>query len=87
MELKHMKLDTENMSYKEVDNLIQELRLIRTRKKELHDRFDHLHCMVSNMKDEEMVWVSKYTGEILNPDDWALFDERNHMFYSEEVKE
>ena len=87
MELKHVTLDTEKMTYREVDELIQELREVRVRKKELHGRFDHLRCMVSNMKDEEMSWVNKYTGEVLNPDDWTLYDERTRTFYSEEVKE
>jgi beta-galactosidase beta subunit len=86
MEMKHVMLDTDNMTYKEVDDLIKELREIRTRKLELHERYNHLHSMVSNMKDEDMVWVSKYTGEILNPDDWALYDNRNQCVYSEEAE-
>ena len=86
MELKHVTLDTEKITYREVDELIQELRKIRARKKELHERFDHLRYMVSNMKDEEMSWVNKYTGEVLNPDDWELYDERTHTFYNEEEK-
>ena len=87
MELKHVTLDTENMSYKEVNDMIQELRVIRTRKKELHERVEHLQLMVSHMKDEDMAWVNKYTGEVLDPDDWTLYDERTRTFYSEEEKD
>ena len=86
MEMKHVTLDTEKMTYQEVNELLQELRAIRTRKHELHERFSLLYTMVSNMKDEEMSYVSRYTGEIFNPNDWILYDERNHEFYDEEVK-
>jgi len=86
MELKNVTLNTADMSYKEVDALIQELRVVRARKKELHERVLTMRAMVSNMKDDEMAWVNRYTGEIFDPEDWGLYDERTRTFYSEEEK-
>lgn len=87
MELKNVTLNTADMSYKEIDAFIQELRGIRTRKKELHERVLTMQAMVSNMQDSEMAWVNKYTGEVFDPEDWQLYDETTRTFYSEEVTE
>jgi hypothetical protein len=75
------------MTYTELTDLIMELRDVRARKKELHEKFNRLRNLISNMKADEMVWVNKYTGEVLNPDDWTLYDERTGTFYSEEKKD
>ena len=87
MELKNVTLNTADMSYKEVDALIQGLRGVRARKKELHERVLTMQAMVSNMRDSEMAWVNKYTGEVFDPEDWQLYDETTHTFYNEEVTE
>ena len=87
MELTNVTLNTADMSYKEVDALIQGLRGVRARKKELHERVLTMQAMVSNMRDSEMAWVNKYTGEVFDPEDWQLYDETTHTFYSEEVTE
>ena len=81
MELKHVKLDTENMTYEEVNALIQELRKVRERKGEMRSRIQNFHAMIRNMKDDNLTFVSKYTGEVLNPDDWALYDNETRAFY------
>ena len=88
MMLKNVIVDTTDMSYEEVDALIQNLRVIRTRKGELKSRMSGFRSMIANMRNEEgMTLVSKMTGEVLNPDDWELYDETTHSFYHEEVKE
>ena len=87
MEMKHVVLDTDSMTYEEVNALIQELRAVRIRKKELHERVLTMRAMISNMRDSEMAWVNKYTGEVFNPEDWQLYDETTRAFYSEEEKE
>ena len=87
MELTNVTLNTADMSYKEVDALIQGLRDVRARKKELHERILTMQAMVSNMRDSEMAWVNKYTGEVFDPEDWQLYDETTRTFYSEEVTE
>ena len=87
MELTNVTLNTADMSYKEIDALIQGLRDVRARKKELHERVLTMQAMVSNMRDSEMAWVNRYTGEVFDPEDWQLYDETTRTFYSEEVVE
>ena len=87
MILKNVIVDTTKMSYEEVDALIQNLRAIRARKGELRSRMDRFCAMIANMRNEEgMTLVSKHTGEVLNPDDWELYDETTHTFYHEQEK-
>lgn len=87
MMLKNVIVDTTEMSYEEVDALIQNLRAIRARKGELKSRMDGFRAMIANMRnDEGMTFVSKYTGEVLNPDDWELYDETTHSFYREQER-
>lgn len=87
MELKHVTLDTDNMTYGEVNELVQDLRAIRTRKYDLHTRIRDLKATFANMRDEGMVLVSKCTGEVFNLADWTLYDERNRSFYPEEKED
>ena len=87
MELNNVTLNTADMSYNEVNALIQELRDVRARKKELHERVLTMQAMVSNMRDSEMAWVNRYTGEVFDPEDWQLYDETTRTFYNEEVIE
>ena len=87
MILKNVIVDTTEMSYEEVDALIQNLRAIRARKGELKSRMDGFRAMIANMRNEEgMTLVSKHTGEVLNPNDWELYDETTHTFYHEQEK-
>ena len=84
MMLKNVIVDTTDMSFEEVDALIQNLRTIRARKGELKSRMDGFRSMIANMRnDEGMTFVSKTTGEVLDPDDWSLYDETTHSFYCE----
>ena len=84
MKLGHIELNTDDMTYDEVNDLVQELRAIRTRKAELHGRVNTLQSMAFNMREEQMAWVNKHTGEVFNPDDWVLYDETTRTFYTEE---
>lgn len=87
MELKHVTLDTDSMTYAEVNELVQDLRAIRNRKHDLHARIHGLKATFANMKDEGMVLVSKYTGEVFNLADWTLYDERSRSFYPDEKED
>ena len=88
MMIKNVIVDTTEMSYEEVDALIQNLREIRARKGELKSRMNGFRAMIANMRNEEgMSLVSKTTGEVLNPEDWELYDEVTHSFYREQERE
>ena len=84
MEMNHIVLDTDNMSLKEIDTLMQKLRKIRNRKEELHARKRNIWELIANMKENQMTLVSRYTGEVFDPDDWAVYDETTCSFYPEE---
>ncbi len=87
MKIKNVIVDTTEMSYEEVDALIQNLRKIRERKAELRNHLENFRAMISNMRnDKGMTFVSKHTGEVLNPNDWELYDETTHTFYHAQEK-
>lgn len=88
MMIKNVIIDTTEMSYQDVDNLIQSLRKIRERKAALRNNLGTFRTMITNMRNNEgMTFVSKHTGEVLNPDDWELYDEMSHAFYREPDKD
>ena len=88
MMIKNVVIDTTEMSYEDVDNLIQSLRKIRERKTALRNNLKNFRTMITNMRNNEgMTFVSKHTGEVLNPDDWELYDEMSHAFYHESNKD
>ena len=88
MMIKNVILDTTEMSYEDVDNLIQSLRKIRERKTALRNNLGTFRTTITNMRNNEgMTFVSKHTGEVLNPDDWELYDEMSHAFYRESNKD
>ena len=88
MKIKNVVIDTTEMSYEDVDNLIQSLRKVRERKAELRNHLGNFRAMITNMRNNEgMTFVSKCTGEVLNPNDWELFDELTHSFYHEKGDE
>lgn len=84
-----IRVDTNEMSYAEVNGLIQDLKAIRTRKAELKARLNDFRSLLTVMRYADgMTLVSNSTGEVLNPDDWDLYDETTHSFYhNEECKE
>ena len=88
MMIKNIIIDTTEMSYEDVDNLIQSLRKIRERKTALRNNLKNFRTMITNMRNNEgMTFVSKHTGEVLDPDDWELYDEMSHAFYRESNKD
>lgn len=79
-----IRVDTNEMTYKEIDSLVQELREIRARKAEVRSRMNEFRSLITTLRNEAGVtFVSKHTGEVLNPDDWELYDEVSHSFYRE----
>ena len=87
MELKNVIVDTRDMSFEEIDALIRNLKMIRARKGEARARHQNLCAMVETMKEDNFVFCSKYTGEVLNPNDWVVYDSLNHSAYPETKEE
>ena len=77
--------NTDDMTLKDVDILIKELRAVRARKATANDCKTMLRNTVSFAKNEGMTLCSRTTGEVLNPDDWVVYDEQIHCTHDEEV--
>lgn len=86
MKFGNVTIDTNDMTYAEINALVQELRAVRARKEQLHERINTMRAMTENMREAQMSWVNKYTGEIFDPEDWDLFDETTNSVYYEEVR-
>ena len=78
-------LDTDNMTYEEVDQLVQELREIRKRKGEARECKTRMKNMVEVSFDNGFRYVNRYTGELFNADEWFVYDEVNNCTHGEEI--
>jgi hypothetical protein len=87
MKMRNLIMDTSDLSFEELDTLIQQLRKARERKGEARARYQNFSAMIENMREENLVFCSKHTGEILNPNDWVVYDNLNHSAYPETNEE
>lgn len=78
-------MDTSDLTIEEIDSLIKELRKTRERKGEARTRHQNFCAMVENMKEDRFVFCSKHTGEILNPNDWVVYDDLTHNAYPQNL--
>ena len=83
MKMRNMIMDTSDLSFEELDTLIHQLKKARERKGEARARYRNFSEMIGNMKEDNLVFCSKHTGEILNPNDWVVYDNLNHSTYPE----
>lgn len=81
MKMKNLILDTSDLTFEELDDLIQRLRKARERKGEARARHQNLCSLIENAKEDNLVFCSRYTGEVLNPNDWVVYDNLNHSAY------
>lgn len=86
MRIGNVILDTDNMTYEEVDILVKELRDIRKRKGEARDCKWRMKNAVEKSQEEGFRYINRYTGEIFNPNDWWVYDEEQKCTHSEEVE-
>ena len=87
MKLRNLVMDTSDLSFEELDALIKELRKVRERKGEARARHQNPCTMVETMREANMTFCSRYTGEILNPQDWVVYDSLTHATYPPEKDE
>lgn len=85
MRIRNLTMDTSDLTIEEIDSLIKELRKTRERKGEARARHQNLCAMVENMKEDNFVFCSKHTGEILNPNDWVVYDSLTHEGYPQSM--
>ena len=86
MRIGNVILDTDNMTYSEVDQLVQELRAIRKRKSEARACRHRMKDAVEQSKEYGFRYVNQYTGEIFNADDWWVYDEEQNRMHGDEVE-
>jgi len=87
MKMRNMIMDTSDLSFEELDALIQQLRKARERKGEARARYQNFSTMIENMKEDNLVFCSRHTGEVLNPNDWVVYDNLAHCAYPEKEEE
>lgn len=76
-------IDTKDMSIEELDTLIKEMKHASDRKREARARKRNFVEMLTNMKEEGFTLCSKYTGEVLNADEWLVWDEQEQCAQNE----
>jgi len=86
MRIGNVILDTDNMSYDEINVLICELREIRKRKGEAHDCKLRIRNAVEESKEHGFRYVNRYTGEFFDATDWWVYDDENNCTHGEEVE-
>ena len=86
MRIGNVIIDTDNMSYDEVDILVKELRDIRKRKGEARDCKIRLNNAVMESREHGFRSVNRYTGEIFNAKDWWVYDEVQECTHGDEVE-
>ncbi len=85
MKVRNLIMDTSDLSIEEMDTLIKELKRACARKVKAQERHEDLCSLVGTMREENMVFCSKHTGEILNPNDWVVYDNLTHEGYPQSV--
>lgn len=83
MKMRNLVMDTSDLSFEELDTLIHQLKKARERKGEARARYQNFSEMIQNMREDNLVFCSKHTGEILNPNDWEVYDSVTNAVYPE----
>jgi len=86
MRIGNVILDTDNMSYEDVDQLVQELREIRKRKGEARDCKFRMKNAVEESQEHGFRYINRYTGEIFDEKDWFVYDEVQKCTHGEEIE-
>ena len=86
MKMRNLIMDTSDLSFEELDALIRQLKEARARKGEARTYHQNFSAMIENMREKNLVFCSKHTGEILNPNDWEVYDSLTHATYPEKDK-
>ena len=87
MQMRNLVMDTSDLSFEELDALIRQLKKARERKGEARARYQNFSEMIQNMREDNLVFCSKHTGEILNPNDWVVYDNLTNAEYPERSEE
>ena len=79
-------IDTNSMTLEEIETLIKELRRIRERRNNARTRMNQFSSMLEAMKEEGFGFCDKYTGEVLNADNFLIYDDKENCVLEGEWK-
>lgn len=69
-------IDTDNMSDEELTTIINDLRAIRTRKREEAELRKRMNDVILEAKEKGFVFTDNTCGFVREVDDFTLYDER-----------
>ena len=80
-------VDLDEMSFGEINDIVQQLRVVRARKEKSKHIVDDFRAMIENIHAEGFDFLCRDTGEVLNPKYWVLYDSINQCAYDEKEDE
>lgn len=76
MRIGKVMIDTDNMSDEELTLIINDLRAIRTRKREEAILRKHMNDLILEAKEKGFTFIDNACGFVREVDDFTLYDER-----------
>ena len=76
MRIGKIMIDTDNMSDEELTTIINNLRAIRTRKREEAILRKDMNDLILKAKEKDFTFIDKACGFVREVDDFTLYDER-----------
>lgn len=67
-------IDLESLTVEDLDQVIKEAKRLRIRKVDAKNFHRGIVSILTNAKEANMDICNKYTGEVLNADDWVVYD-------------
>ena len=80
-------VDLDEMSFGEINDIVQQLRVVRARKEKSKHIVDDFRAMIENIHAEGFEFLCRDTGEVLNSKYWVLYDSINQCAYDEKEDE
>lgn len=69
-------IDTNSMTFEEVDTMIRELKKIRERRNNARAWMNRFSSILAEMKEEGFSFCDKYTGEVLDASHFDIYDDK-----------
>ena len=76
MRIGRMMIDTDNLSIKDMDTIIKELRVIRARKLKAEELKTRMLELIADAKENGFTFIDKDFGQVWTGNDVELYDER-----------
>lgn len=77
-------LNLEDLSEKDLTEVITEARRLRSRKADARNLREGFTAIIDGAKENNFTLCNKYTGEVLKADDWIVYDEEDQCLHEGE---